>query len=72
MSQLQRLGLYEEVTSRIIAELGKGRLPWVRPWGGARFPCMMPPNAFTGGVYCGIKVLILWCAAVDRVFASQR
>lgn len=72
MSQIQRLGLYEEVTSRIIAELEEGRLPWVRPWDSARCPCMMPSNAVSGRAYSGINVLILWCEAVEREFASQR
>ncbi|WP_395391193.1 zincin-like metallopeptidase domain-containing protein [Novosphingobium sp. BL-8A] len=72
MSPIRSLGLYEEVTSRIIAELEEGRLPWVRPWDSTRCPCMMPRNAVTGRVYSGINVLILWCEAVDRAFASQR
>lgn len=72
MSQIQRLGLYEEVTSRIIADLEEGRLPWVRPWDSTRCPCMMPSNAVSGRVYSGINVLILWCEAVEREFASQR
>ena len=72
MSQIQRLGLYEEVTSRIIAELEEGQLPWVRPWDSARCPCMMPRNAVSGRVYSGINVLILWCEAVEREFTSQR
>jgi antirestriction protein ArdC len=72
MSQIQRLGLYEEVTSRIIAELEEGRLPWVRPWDSTRCPCMMPRNAVSGRIYSGINVLILWCEAVEREFASQR
>ncbi|MBO9723798.1 MAG: DUF1738 domain-containing protein, partial [Novosphingobium sp.] len=71
MSQIQRLGLYEEVTSRIITELEEGRLPWVRPWDSTRCPCMMPRNGVTGRVYSGINVLILWCEAVEREFASQ-
>ena len=25
--------LYDEITSKIIAELEAGRLPWVQPWG---------------------------------------
>ena len=25
--------LYDSVTTRIIAELEQGRLPWVQPWG---------------------------------------
>ena len=28
-----RSSLYQKITSRIIAELEAGRLPWVQPWG---------------------------------------
>lgn len=72
MERTNRQSLYGEVTSRIIAELEEGRLPWVQPWDSARCPCLMPHNAASGRVYSGINVLILWCEAVERRFASQR
>lgn len=68
-----RSGLYEEITSNIIAELEAGRLPWVQPWGSSRVaaPLAMPKNAATGRGYSGINVLILWGAVVQRGFSGQ-
>ena len=65
--------LYEEITSKIIAELEAGRLPWVQPWGssGVRAPLGLPKNAATGRTYSGINVLILWAAVVENGFAGQ-
>jgi antirestriction protein ArdC len=65
--------LYDEITSKIIAELEAGRLPWVQPWGssGVRAPLGLPKNAATGGTYSGINVLILWAAVVENGFAGQ-
>lgn len=67
-----RASLYAEVTSRVIAELEAGRLPWVQPWDGAGCGCPMPHNAGTGRRYSGINVLILWAAVIDRGYRSQR
>jgi antirestriction protein ArdC len=68
-----RAGLYEEITSGIIADLEAGRLPWVQPWGSSavRAPLAMPRNAATGRGYSGVNVLILWGAVVARGFSCQ-
>jgi antirestriction protein ArdC len=53
--------LYSEVSTRIIAELERGALPWVKPWSataGMNTPC----NAVTGRPYSGCNVLLLWMA----------
>ena len=57
-----RTSLYDEITTKIIAELEAGRVPWVQPWGtaAAKAPLAMPKNAATGRNYSGINVLILW------------
>ena len=57
-----RTSLYDEITTKIIAELEAGRVPWVQPWGttAAKAPLAMPRNAATGRLYSGINVLILW------------
>lgn len=68
----ERLSLYGEVTSRIIAELEQGRFAWVQPWDASRCPCTMPRNAASGRQYSGINVLILWAAGVGQGFSSQR
>lgn len=67
-----RQSLYAEVTSRVIAELEAGRLPWVQPWDGAACGCTMPHNAGTGRRYSGINVLILWVAVIEGGYSSQR
>src|ERR1700740_17102 len=45
-----RTSLYDEITTKIIAELKAGRVPWVQPWGtaAAKAPLAMPKNASTG------------------------
>jgi antirestriction protein ArdC len=68
-----RSSLYDEITDKIIAELGAGRVPWVQPWGtaAAKAPLAMPRNAATGRHYSGINVLILWGAVVEHGFPGQ-
>ena len=68
-----RSSLYEEITSKIIAELEAGRLPWVQPWGsaGVSAPLGIPRNAATGRNYSGILLLILWGAVVQHGYAVQ-
>lgn len=70
--KIERQSLYAEVTSRIIAELAEGRLPWVQPWDSAACGCTMPQNAGTARRYSGINVLILWAEGIAKGYASQR
>jgi antirestriction factor ArdC-like protein len=51
-----RSTLYEEITTRIIAELEAGRVPWAQPWdsSGVRAPLGMPKNGSTSRAYSGI------------------
>src|SRR3546814_2069598 len=70
--RFERASLYSEVTSRIIAELEEGRLPWVQPWDSAACGCTMPQNGATGRQYSGVNVLILWAEAIAMGYASQR
>lgn len=67
-----RQSLYAEVTSRVIAEVEAGRLPWVQPWDTAACGCAMPSNAVSGRRYSGINVLILWAAVIEGEYRSQR
>jgi len=71
-TKTNRQSLYAEVTSRVIAELEAGRLPWVQPWDSAGCDCTMPHNAATGRRYSGINVLILWAAVIEGRYSSQR
>ena len=68
-----RTSLYDEITSKIIAELEAGRFPWVQPWGKAtaQAPLGLPQNASTGRAYSGINILILWGAVVQHGFPGQ-
>lgn len=67
-----RANLYDEVTTRIVAELEAGRLPWVQPWGrtGTTGPGL-PRNALTARTYSGVNVLILWGAVIEHGWPSQ-
>ena len=68
-----RSSIYDDITSRIIAELEAGRLPWVQPWGtaSAKAPLALPRNAATSRQYSGINILILWGAVVQQGYPSQ-
>ncbi len=72
MARSEHPSLYGEVTQRIIAELEQGRLPWVQPWDAPLCPCTMPKNALSEKSYPGINVLILWAAASELGYSSQR
>ena len=68
-----RSDLYEEITTRIIAELEEGRVPWIQPWSSDGVAALdMPRNATTERRYSGINILILWTEVVTDGFASQR
>ncbi len=68
-----RASLYKDITTKIMAELEAGRVPWVQPWGSSavRAPLTIPKNAATGRSYSGINVMILWGAVVENGFATQ-
>ncbi|WP_144224690.1 ArdC family protein [Mesorhizobium amorphae] len=70
-SQQPRTSLYSEITDRIIADLERGCVPWVKPWGRAKAAIGLPTNAVTGRGYSGINILILWGAVIDRAYSSQ-
>lgn len=67
--------LYEEVTSKIVAELEAGRFPWAQPWAARgdtqTIAAGLPKNAATGATYSGINILLLWGAAIENGFSSQ-
>lgn len=72
-SRTYRTNLYDDITTKIIAELEAGRLPWVQPWGMAvaKAPLAMPGNAATGRIYSGINILLLWGAVIERGYSGQ-
>jgi antirestriction protein ArdC len=66
-----RVSLYDEVTARIVAEMERGIVPWVRPWSRSAAPLGMPRSAASRKAYSGINILILWDAVIRRGFANQ-
>jgi antirestriction protein ArdC len=63
--------LYRDVTDRILGEMEKGALPWVKPWSGTT-GSQMPHNAATGRAYSGCNVVLLWIAQAAGNFTSPR
>ncbi|RUT97667.1 DUF1738 domain-containing protein, partial [Mesorhizobium sp. USDA-HM6] len=70
-SEAPRASLYSEITDRIIADLERGCVPWVKPWGSAKATLGLPKNAATGRSYSGINILILWGAVIEHAFPGQ-
>ncbi|MCA6121276.1 DUF1738 domain-containing protein [Bradyrhizobium sp. WSM 1704] len=70
----QRQSIYEEITTKIIAELEAGIFPWARPWDAspAKAAFSLPSNAATGKNYSGINILILWGRLYEGGFSMQR
>ena len=50
-SGASRTSLYDEITTKITAELEAGRVPWVQPWGtaAAKAPLFAGREAGRGG-----------------------
>ncbi|MBN9235610.1 MULTISPECIES: ArdC family protein [Phyllobacteriaceae] len=70
-NQQPQASLYSEITDRIIADLERGCVPWVKPWGRAKAAIGLPKNAATGRGYSGINILILWGAVIEHAYPSQ-
>ncbi|QPT13572.1 DUF1738 domain-containing protein [Serratia rubidaea] len=72
----ERTDLYQQVTDKIIAAIETGTLPWRKPWrtdkGRGASTAIMPQNGTTGYHYSGVNVLLLWMAADERGFHSNR
>ncbi len=58
-----------DITTKILAGLERGVLPWRKPWDGARTGLALPRRA-TGENYRGVNVIMLWSAAVAKDYAS--
>lgn len=59
----------EEITNRILEDLGKGVTPWEKPWKQGR-GLPLPVNASTGKHYRGINVFVLWDQAQGKGYSS--
>ncbi len=66
--------LYQQVTDKIILALENGVPPWRRPWRAAQnvHGSSLPVNAVTGRAYSGINVPLLWMAAEEHGYTSDR
>jgi antirestriction protein ArdC len=67
-----KLDLYARVTNKILADLEKGELTWLKPWqGGTMGSRIARPLRSTGEAYQGINVLLLWTAALEQGFSAS-
>ena len=64
-----RRDIAAEITAKILTQLEAGVLPWRKPWDSARVGGILPLRA-TGAPYRGVNTIMLWCAAIDRGYAS--
>ncbi|UWS28909.1 ArdC family protein [Erwinia pyrifoliae] len=70
----QRTDLYQQVTDKIILALENGVPPWRRPWRSAQnvHGSALPVNATTGRHYSGVNIPLLWMAAEEHGYTSDR
>ena len=67
-----RANLYDEITDKIITELGRAACPGSSLERRRRGqPLAMPKNASTARQYSGTNVLILWGAVIEHGFTGQ-
>jgi antirestriction protein ArdC len=68
----ERRDIHAEITGKIVAELGRGTIPWLKPWktNGTGY-LGMPRNAISRRKYSGINVVMLWMAAQESGYASN-
>ncbi len=67
--------IYATVTARIVEELKRGAVPWVKPWQSGQAGADLgglPANAITRRRYTGVNILTLWDAAARRGYPSHR
>jgi antirestriction protein ArdC len=63
--------VYQKVTDKIIADLEKGELTWLKPWSASNMDGRITkPLRHNGQTYSGINVLTLWGAAVEAGYCS--
>lgn len=63
--------VYKQVTDKIIADLEKGELTWLKPWSAGNMAGRITrPLRHNGLGYSGINVLMLWGAAIEAGYSS--
>lgn len=63
-----KVDVYQTITDQLIEALEAGVKPWVNSWKGS--PAGGLPLRHNGEPYQGINVLVLWCAALSKGYAS--
>ena len=66
---MTKRNIYQEVTDQIIKALENGVVPWVKPWDPSSG---LPINAVSRRAYRGINVPLLWVAAMEKNFSSDK
>lgn len=64
-----RRDVAHDITSKILASLGAGVMPWRKPWDGARTGPALPRRV-TGECYRGVNTIMLWHAGAAHGFGS--
>jgi len=63
--------IYQKVTDKIIADLEKGELTWLKPWSAGNMDGRITkPLRHNGMPYGGINVLMLWGATQEAGYLS--
>ena len=62
--------LRQEITDRMVAALGEGRIPWDKPW--QSLDHGLPRNVATGREYRGGNRLLLQLVQMDQAYADPR
>ncbi len=65
----KKFDIRESVTQKIISTIEAGTPPWRKPWTGSTAGAAFPIRS-TGEQYRGINILLLWCVAHERGYAS--
>lgn len=67
-----RRDIAADINTKILADLGRGVLPWRKPWDGARAGGAAGlPLRVGGEPYRGVNIVLLWSAAVEAGFRSR-
>lgn len=64
--------VYQKVTDKIVADLEKGELTWLKPWSAGNMEGRITrPLRHNGLPYNGINILMLWAASVEVGYLSS-
>jgi antirestriction protein ArdC len=70
-SHQERRDIHAEITGKMLAQLQAGTIPWLKPWTTTAGYSGFPRNAISRRAYSGVNVLILWCEADEKGYASS-